>query len=139
VSALQRVTAAPYLLAIVLLTFLVVASAYLLPASVRARRQDLGVLRALGCDGRQLRAIIHWQTILAAVLVLLVGVPTGIVAGRWVVKRLTQALGIVPGAVVPLWSIAALAVGVVVAANVLAVIPARSAAHTATTSLLRDR
>jgi len=139
VSALQRVTAAPFLLAIVLLTFLVVASAYLLPASVRARRQDLGVLRALGCDGRQLRAIIHWQTILASVLVLLVGVPTGIVAGRWVVKRLTQALGIVPGAVVPLWSIAALAVGVVVAANVLAVIPARSAARTATTSLLRDR
>ncbi len=139
VRALERVTAAPYLLAIVLLTLLVVASAYLLPASVRARRQELGVLRALGCDGRQLRAIIHWQTILASALVLLLGIPAGIVAGRWVVGRLTHTLGIVPGATVPLSLLVSMAVAVVVVANVLAVIPARQAARTATTSLQRDR
>lgn len=74
VRALQRVTAAPLMLAIVLTVLLIVACAYLLAASVRARRRDLAVLRALGSDQRQLRAIIHWHATLVAASVLLVGV-----------------------------------------------------------------
>ena len=54
VRALQRVTAAPLVLGLVLAVLLTVASAYLIATSVSARSRDLAVLRALGCNRRQL-------------------------------------------------------------------------------------
>jgi FtsX-like permease family len=101
VRALRRVTAAPFVLGVVLTVLLVVSCAYLLATSVRARRRDLAILRALGSNRRQLRAIIHWQATLMTALVLLVGRPCGVVLGSWIVKLVTDALGIVPGADVP--------------------------------------
>ena len=110
VRALQRVTAAPFVLVILLSALLVIACTYLLTTSVRSRGRDLAVLRALGSDSRQLRAIIHWHASLVAGLVVLVGFPAGVILGRWVVALLTTALGIVPGAEVPLIASATLLV-----------------------------
>jgi ABC-type lipoprotein release transport system permease subunit len=139
VRALERVTTAPFLLALVLGTLLVVTCAYLLVTSVRARRRDLAVLRALGSDSRQLRSIVHWQATLIALMVVVVAIPLGILAGRWVVKLLTNALGIVPGADVPLVFVLIVAVAAFVLANVLALLPARKAARTNVVGLMRDR
>ena len=50
---------------------------------------------------RQLRAIVHWQATLVALAILVIGVPVGIVLGRWIVQQLTGTLGIVPGVDLP--------------------------------------
>jgi ABC-type antimicrobial peptide transport system permease subunit len=139
VRALQRVTAAPFVLAILLSVFLLIACTYLLTTSVRSRGRDLAVLRALGSDSRQLRAIIHWHASLVAGLVVLVGFPAGVILGRWVVALLTTALGIVPGAEVPLIASATLLVFAVLMANVLALMPARRAARQSVRRLMLDR
>jgi FtsX-like permease family len=139
VRALERVTAAPYLLTIVLGVLLLLACAYVLPLAVRARRHDLAVLRALGSDGRQLRGIVHWQSTLAGAIVLVVGVPIGIVFGRWIVELLTSALGIAPGASVPLALVGVLVVGALLAANLLAIVPARGATRATVRLLTKDR
>lgn len=139
IRALERVTAAPYVLVAVLTALLLIACAYLLTTSVRARGRDLGVLRSLGANGRQLRAIVHWQATTVAALVLLVGLPSGVILGRWVVELLTDALGIVPGAQVPTLLVLALVVAVGLSANVLALVPARRAARTNLVWLMRDR
>ena len=139
VRALQRVTAAPLVLAVVLAVLLTVACAYLLATSVAARSRDLAVLRALGCDRRQVRAIIHWQAMLVTAVVVLVGLPGGLIVGRLVVRLLTTALGIVPGAAAPVLLVLAVPVVAVVMANVLALVPARRAAHTNIARLTRDR
>jgi FtsX-like permease family len=139
VRALERVTAAPYLLTIVLGVLLLLACAYVLPLAVRARRHDLAVLRALGSDGRQLRGIVHWQSTLAGAIVLVFGVPIGIVIGRWIVKLLTSALGIVPGASVPLALVGVLVAGALLAANLLALLPARGATRATVRLLTKDR
>jgi putative ABC transport system permease protein len=138
VWALRRVLPAPAVLALVLVVLLVVGCAYLLATSVRARRRDLAVLRALGAQRRQLRAVVHWQATLVTSLVLIIGAPLGVVLGRWVVSRLTDTLGIVPGVDVPLGTLALTVAGSVVVANVLALLPARGAARTATRMLNRD-
>jgi hypothetical protein len=139
VRSLQRVTAAPYLLAIVLTVFLMVAVAYLLATSVSTRRRDLAVLRALGSDRRQLRAIVHWQATLMTVMGLLVGVPAGIVLSRWIVRLLTTALGIVPGAEIPPLLVLAFALAALAVANLLALLPAHRAARTRAADLMTDR
>ncbi|MEO8697742.1 MAG: FtsX-like permease family protein [Acidimicrobiales bacterium] len=139
VRALERVTAAPFLLGSVLAVLLIATCAYLLAASVRARGHDLAVLRALGSDSHQLRAIVHWQSTLVTAVVLLVGVPIGIVLGRSIVDLLTDALGIVPGADVPPLFIATVVVAAVALANLLALMPARFAARTRIAELMRDR
>ncbi|HSB84710.1 MAG TPA: FtsX-like permease family protein [Ilumatobacteraceae bacterium] len=138
VRALQRVTAAPFLLGIVLTVLLVVGCAYLLTMSVRARRRDLAVLRALGANHRQLRAVVHWQATLTTLFVVAVGVPIGVVAGRWVVRLLTDALGIVPGASVPMLLLLGIVAGALLLANLLAVGPARQATRASVAQLTRD-
>jgi putative ABC transport system permease protein len=126
-------------LGIVLAVLLTVASAYLLATSVSARSRDLAVLRALGCNRRQLRAIIHWQATWATAVVVLVGVPVGLIMGRLVVQLLTDALGIVPGIDGPALLVLAAPVVAIVMANALALLPARRAARSDMAALTRDR
>lgn len=139
VRALGRVTAAPFLLAAVLALLLVVGGAYLLATSVRARRRDLAILRALGSNSRQLRAAVHWQATLVAAAIVAVGLPLGIVIGRRVVSLLTTALGIVPGAEQPMGLLLLVLVGAVLIANGLALLPARRAARVGIAQLSLDR
>lgn len=138
VRALQRVTTAPFLLAIILTVLLIAAGGYLLTTSVRASRRDLAVLRALGSDRRQLRAVVHWHASLVAVFVGVIGIPTGLILGRWVVRLITDALGIVPGADAPTLILLGVAAAVLTATNVIAVWPARRAARVRLALLTRD-
>ncbi len=138
VRALQRVTATPFLLAMVLVTLMLVGGAYLLATSVRARRRDLAVLRALGSDRGQQRAIIHWHATLSAAFALVIGFPIGVVAGRWVGGWLTSVLGIVPGIRVPVLLLFGTMVAALLVANALALLPARRAAAAEVRTPLHD-
>jgi hypothetical protein len=139
VRALGRVTAAPFLLAAVLALLLVVGCAYLLATSVRARWRDLAILRALGSNSRQLRMAVHWQATLVAAVIVVVGVPLGISVGRRVVTLLTTALGIVPGAELPVAFLVVVTIGALLIANGLALLPARRAARVGIARLSLDR
>lgn len=138
VRALQRVTAAPYLLAIVFVFLAVVGSAYVLTTSTRARRRDFSILRSLGSQSSQLRSIVHWQATVSGVLALAVGIPLGVVGGRLVVSLLTDALGIVPGARVSLLAVGVVIAATMIVANCLALLPARRAASNQASNLTRD-
>ena len=72
------------------------------------------------------------QSILGTV----VGVPLGILAGRFLWDRFANALHVVPEPTVPALSIALIAVGAVLLANLVAAIPGRQAARTRTALLL---
>jgi len=130
--ALRRVLPAPLVLEIVLGLLLLIGCAFLLSLSVHSQRRDLAVLRALGARRSQLRSIVHWQATLAALAILVFGLPVGIALGRWIVQQLTGTLGIVPGVDLPPLVFVVLAVGATVSANLLAIAPARHAARPAT-------
>jgi predicted lysophospholipase L1 biosynthesis ABC-type transport system permease subunit len=99
----------------------------------------LAILRALGSDSRQLRAVVHWQVSLVATIIVAVGLPLGIIVGRWVVTLLTSALGIVPGADVPALGVAAVIGVALLFANALALLPARRASRIGISQLSADR
>jgi hypothetical protein len=56
--------------------------AHALVTTVRRRRYDLAVLRAVGFTRRQARLAISWQATLLAACGLVVGVPLGLIVGR---------------------------------------------------------
>jgi predicted lysophospholipase L1 biosynthesis ABC-type transport system permease subunit len=105
--------------------------------SVRRRRQELALLKALGMTRGQLWRIVTWQTGLILGLAVAAGLPLGIAAGRWAWAAFAGSLGAVPVTEVPL---ATLALGVLLLAavgNLLTAIPAAIAARTRSGALLR--
>jgi putative ABC transport system permease protein len=106
--------------------------------TIRVRRRELGVLRALGCRGSQLYATVCWQAVTVAAIGVGVGVPVGLIAGATLWRRFASGLGILPGPMLP-WAWVG---GVVVAAFAIAVLaalrPGRRAATEAPAVALRE-
>jgi FtsX-like permease family/MacB-like periplasmic core domain len=127
----------PALLGAGLAVAAIVALGLTLVASVRRRRRDLALLKTLGFTRRQLAATVSWQSSVAVIIGIVVGVPLGIVAGRVLWDQFANQLHVVPQPTVPGLTIALIAVGALVLANIVATVPGRSAARTPTAVLLR--
>jgi ABC-type lipoprotein release transport system permease subunit len=134
---LRNVRTLPRVLAAFLGLLGVAALGHALVTSVRRRRHDLAVLRAIGFRPRQNAAMIAWQATTVAVIGLLIGLPLGVATGRiswrWVAES-TPLLYVAPiaGLAVALAVPATLAV-----ANGLAALPARRAARLRAVEVLR--
>ena len=115
----------------------VIALGLTLIASVRRRRRDLALLKTLGFTRRQLGATVAWQSTIAVAIGTVVGVPIGIVLGRWLWDLFAHQVHVVPASSIPTLSIALIAVGALVLANAVAAVPARQASRTPTALLLR--
>jgi hypothetical protein len=128
----------PLALAIGVAAAAVLALGLAILGSVRRRRRDLALLKALGLRPRQVRAVIAWQASTILVLATIVGVPLGIAGGRWAWTSFASAIGVVPATVVPGVSLAAGVAALFVAGNLLASGPALIAARIAPAATLRS-
>ncbi|MFZ0249652.1 MAG: FtsX-like permease family protein, partial [Acidimicrobiales bacterium] len=115
----------------------IAALALTLVASVRQRRRDLALLKTIGFVRRQLAAAVAWQATTAAAVGIVVGIPLGIVIGRWLWDLFAEQINAVPYPTVSVSSVVLVAVGTVLLANVVATFPARTAARTPTAIMLR--
>jgi ABC-type antimicrobial peptide transport system permease subunit len=106
-------------------------------ASVRRRRHELGLLKALGMTRGQVRVIITWQVTLTLLTAAAAGIPLGIAAGRWAWHSFAGSLGVVPVTVVPVLLLAAGSAALIGAGNLLALAPATLAARTPPGTTLR--
>ncbi len=127
----------PALLVAGLVLGAVAALTLTLVASVRQRRRDLALLKTIGFVRRQLAAAVAWQATTAAVVGIVIGIPLGIVVGRWLWDLFAQQINAVPYPTVSVPSVALVALGAVLLANLVAALPARSAARTPTAIMLR--
>jgi ABC-type lipoprotein release transport system permease subunit len=116
----------------------IAALALTLLASVRQRRRDLALLKTIGFVRRQLAAAVAWQATVAALVGIVVGVPLGVIAGRWLWNLFAEQIYAVPYPTVPVLSLVLVGLGTFVLANVVAAVPARTAARTQTAFLLRS-
>ena len=110
---------------------------HLLLVSVARRRTEAGLLKVLGFVRRQVAAVVSWQATAVALAGIVAGLPLGIAAGKVAWRVFATNFGVVPVPVVQAAPLAALACGVLVAANVLAVLPAALAARSRPAQLLR--
>jgi hypothetical protein len=127
----------PLLSGIVVAACGIAALAHLVVVSVARRRRESGLLKALGFVRGQLAAIVFWQAATAATVGIAVGVPLGLAAGRAIWRAFAREVGVVPVTVFPGWLIGALGGGFLVAALVIAVGPALTAARARASAVLR--
>jgi hypothetical protein len=137
VRMLDRLRGLPVLLGGLLAVLGVGAVGHALVSSVRRRRGELAILRALGLSGRQVRAVIVWQATTFAAVAVVVGVPLGTLAGlvawRWIATSM-------PLIYVP--PLAAFAIVLIVpitfiAVQAMAIWPARAAGRVQPARILR--
>jgi len=133
----RTVSTTPAVLATVLAAGALGALALTLVASVRQRRREFAVVRALGFTRRQLAASVAWQSSAAAVVGVVLGVPIGIALGRWLWTLFADGIAAVPHPTVPVGTVALVALGALAFANLVALLPGRLAARTRTSVLLR--
>ena len=127
----------PLSLALGLTVAAVLSLALTVLSSVRRRRRELALLKALGMTRRQLREIVAWQTTLTLVVAVVIGVPLGIAGGRWAWHAFAGSLGVVPVTAIPLAVLLPGAAVLLLAGNLLTLVPATVAARTAPAAALR--
>jgi ABC-type lipoprotein release transport system permease subunit len=108
-----------------------------LGSSVRRRRRDLALLKTFGFTRRQLAATVCWQAIATVAAGLLVGVPLGIVAGRWLWNLFARELDVVPEPTTPVLLILAISALALLVGILAAAIPARVARRVQPARILR--
>ena len=110
---------------------------HLLLTTLSQRRQEMGLLKSLGMIRRQVAYTVSWQTTTVAIIGIVVGVPLGVAAGRLVWHTFATNLGVFAGPVTTAWVIVTVAAATLVAANLLAVVPAVIAAPVPAARLLK--
>ncbi len=133
----QSTGATPALLASGLAAGAIVALGLTLAASVRRRRRDLALLKTFGFTQRQLAAAVAWQASVAAFVGFVIGVPIGLIVGRWLWSLFARAIYVVPSPSLPVADVAVVALGTLILANLAAIVPGRIAARTPTALVLR--
>lgn len=109
-----------------------------LVASVSRRRRDLALFKALGVTRRQVSSTIAWQATITMAIALAVGLPLGVALGRSLWTRFAGSVGVVPRPEVPALTLALVAVGVLLVANVIAAFPGRAGSRTQAAVALRE-
>jgi putative ABC transport system permease protein len=133
----NQMSGQPLALALALGVAALVSLSAAVAASVRRRRRELAVLQALGLIRVQLRGIVVWQTLTLLLVAVVVGLPLGIVAGRWTWTGFATSLGVVPITVVPLISLVVGLVVLVAAGVLLTALPRFYSKGASTASALR--
>ena len=110
---------------------------HVLVASVRRRRRDLAVLKTIGFSSRQVSAVVAWQASTLMIVALLIGLPLGVLAGRWTWTAFAHSIGVPAYPVVPALVLAATFFGALIVANVIAAGPGWIAARTRPAVVLR--
>jgi hypothetical protein len=134
----RAVGSLPFALAGVVAGSAILALGLTLVASVRRRRHEFALLKAVGLSQRQIASTVAWQATVSAVLGCVVGLPVGIVVGRALWSAFARDIYAVPHPDVPAISMAAVAVGALVFVNAVAAVPARLAARTPTARLFAE-
>jgi hypothetical protein len=127
----------PLILGAVLALLAVGTLAHVLLTGVRRRRRDLAVLKTLGLLRSQLLRVVSWQASALAAAALLVGLPVGLLAGRWAWALFAGSVGVAGTAEVPLPIVLAVIPVTLLVASLLAAGPGWAAARIRPALILR--
>jgi ABC-type lipoprotein release transport system permease subunit len=138
IVAYDRVRSTPLVLALVLAVLASATVAHALVSAVRRRRRDLALLATLGLTRRQISSTVAWQSTTVGVLALLIGIPLGIIGGRWAWGLLADDLGTLSEPRVPIVAVVIGIPVVVLLCNAVAYVPGLIAARTKPAVVLRS-
>jgi hypothetical protein len=128
----------PLALGAVLVLLAVGTLAHVLLTGVRRRRRDLAVLKTLGLLRSQLLRVVSWQATSLAAAALLVGLPLGLLAGRWAWLLFADSAGVGSQADVPVPLVLLVIPVTLVLAVLLAIVPGWTAGRIRPALILRS-
>jgi ABC-type lipoprotein release transport system permease subunit len=134
---LRDVRRLPVALAIFVGLLGAIAVGYAFVTAVQRRRGDLAMHKALGMTRRGVRVIVLTQATTTVLVGIVLGVPLGLLAARFVWRIQVDNLGARFVVVAPLLALAAVCGGAVVIGNLCSVLPATRAARTRPAVTLR--
>jgi hypothetical protein len=123
VVSVQRLRSTPTLLASLVALLLAAAVANALVVTVRRRRRELAVLCTLGFSRGQILRTVLWQATTVGCVAAALGIPAGIIIGRWTWTLLAHHIGTLAVPIVPAIDLLGVAAAVVVLANLVAFAP----------------
>lgn len=119
----------PLVLGVVLALLAIGTLAHVLLTSVQRRRRDLAVLKVLGMGRPQILSVVLWQACAVSAVALAVGLPAGLLAGRWAWKLFAGSAGVPADPVVSVLELLAVVPATVAVACLVAAMPGRAAAR----------
>jgi hypothetical protein len=134
---LERVRWLPWALALLVIVLAVGALAHALFTSVRAHRRDLAIYRTLGFTPIQAGSAVLWEALTLVVFAVGVGIPGGIIAGRWGWSVLAAQIGVPPSPATPVLAMPILIGAMLVVAGLVAMWPGVRATRVAPALALR--
>jgi ABC-type lipoprotein release transport system permease subunit len=137
VESLGELRSLPLSLAVFFGLLAIATVAHALVTTVRRRRHDLAVLRSIGFTRPDTRIAIAWQSTLIAVIGAVIGIPLGIVAGRFVWRQLAESFPVVYAPPLALVAILLVVPVAILIANLVAAGPAHAATRIRPASALR--
>jgi hypothetical protein len=138
VNRVRHIGWLPVTLAAFLAGVALLAVGHALVTGVRRRTRDLAVLKTLGFNRAQVRATIAWQATTLAAVGVAIGIPAGVIIGKFVWGRVADGLGIATTAAIPALALLLTIPAVLVLVNLIAYFPARTAARTRPAIALRS-
>jgi ABC-type antimicrobial peptide transport system permease subunit len=105
--------------------------------TIRHRRHDFAVLRALGATRRQIRSVVASQATTIGLVGIVIGVPLGLVLGRAGWRWVADSVPFIDDSPVAVLATILVVPAVLVAVNLLAGVPARGAARAHPAEVLR--
>lgn len=124
-----RVDHMPLYIALLATAAAAAALAHALLTRVRRSRRDLAVLKTLGFTRMQVGATVAWQATAIVGLAAVLGLPLGLLVGRFTWHLFATDLGVTPEVVVPAIPVVLVLPAVVVLGNLLASVPGALAAR----------
>jgi ABC-type lipoprotein release transport system permease subunit len=135
---LDAIDAVPAVVAILTIAMAVALLVHVLLTAIGARRRDLAILRVLGFTRGQTIRMVGWQAAIYVVVALTIGIPIGVVAGRFAWRLYARGLAVVPEPVTPWTTLALVALCALVAVTIVAIPATIRAVRTRPAALLRS-
>jgi len=128
----------PWVLAAFLAAIALVAVGQAVVTNGRRRRHEFALLATLGFRSRDLRSTVRSQAVALMAVGLVIGIPIGLVFGRWAWGFIARDLGVATDAAVPLGAVLVLAPLAMVVVLVIALIPSRQVTRRRPAAVLRS-
>lgn len=132
-----RVSSMPYVLAGIVALLAAGTLTHGMVTAVRRRRRDIAVLKTIGLDRGQVRRAVAWQATTTSLVTLAIGLPLGVIVGRWIWTMFADETGFVAEPGVSLAQIGLIVPAAILVANLVAALPGRSAARARPAPVLR--
>jgi hypothetical protein len=130
IDRVQHIEWLPRAIVVLLATLALIAVAHALVATERRRRSEFALLKALGLSRRGVQSTVTCQALTIAVVALAIGIPGGVLLGRWVWELSADGFGVPVAPEIPTGLVVVVAAASLALAVGVAYVPGRAAART---------